>query len=302
MTTENLQQDNTDSQRNINNAGSDQWQRDSILSRRSPWITRLMFLLDPKRLFFYINLPNKKIKILDFGSGNGLFDIELGACKPHASFTGVEISDKAHGRAREFLDECEIPNVGFDLYDGGKLPYKDASFDIVISCDVFGHVPDLPGAMGEISRVLKPGGRIVIFSESKLAYLPVVSNLTARGFVTDPFEEFHISIFSRKDLAIMLQKKGFDKIKMYSPYFWRFFTYPEWYYPLLRESNFRAAKLASSFCYHFKKILGPIGKIVANLLSIAGLFTTGRFVETGGVFILGRKEANETPPGGFGAE
>ncbi len=296
MAKEKLQLDNADSQRKINNAGTDQWHRDTLLSGRSARMTRLMFLLDPKRLFFYLHIPNKKItpphhlKVLDFGSGNGLLDIELGVCKPDVSFTGVEISDKAYRRAQELLKEHGTPNIEFDLYDGGALPYEDASFDIVISCDVFGHVPDLPGAMEEIWRVLKPGGRIVVFSESKPAYMPMVTGLTKRGFVTDPFDEFHISLFSPKELRAMLQEKGFGKIKTYSPYFWRFFTYPEWYYPLLKNSRFSGARLLSGAFYYLKKALGPMGKLLANLLSTVGLFTFGRIVETEGVFILGRKD------------
>lgn len=43
--------------------------------------------------------------------------------------------------------------------DLARLSYSDSEFDLVLTSDTLEHVPDLPGALEEIERVLKPGGR-----------------------------------------------------------------------------------------------------------------------------------------------
>lgn len=47
----------------------------------------------------------------------------------------------------------------FEQMDAQALHFADASFDLVIANHMLYHVPDLPHALGEIQRVLKPGGR-----------------------------------------------------------------------------------------------------------------------------------------------
>lgn len=42
--------------------------------------------------------------------------------------------------------------------EGGAIPFEDASFDIVVSNQVFEHVPDMQAQILEIARVLRPGG------------------------------------------------------------------------------------------------------------------------------------------------
>jgi len=53
-----------------------------------------------------------------------------------------------------------------------RLPYEDASFDRAIAIHVLEHLPNLPGALDEIARLLKPGGvfSVVIPCEGGLGY------------------------------------------------------------------------------------------------------------------------------------
>jgi SAM-dependent methyltransferase len=46
--------------------------------------------------------------------------------------------------------------------DAEHLSFPDASFDLVVSCDVLEHVDDPPQAFREVARVLRPGGRVVM--------------------------------------------------------------------------------------------------------------------------------------------
>jgi len=69
--------------------------------------------------------------------------------------------------------EAQVPiEDGVDILAG--LPYEDASFDAVLFLDVIEHTPDHDKALREASRVLRPGGVVILCS-------PNICNLSSRG-------------------------------------------------------------------------------------------------------------------------
>jgi len=54
----------------------------------------------------------------------------------------------------------------------GGLPFRDASFDAVVACLVFEHIDDVDAALGEVARVLEPGGRFLFFLNHPLLQAP----------------------------------------------------------------------------------------------------------------------------------
>jgi SAM-dependent methyltransferase len=61
-------------------------------------------------------------------------------------------------------------NRGVDarLGDVQELPFADARFDVAVAGWMLYHVPDLPRAIDELARVLRPGGRLVAMTNSVL--------------------------------------------------------------------------------------------------------------------------------------
>jgi SAM-dependent methyltransferase len=75
----------------------------------------------------------------------------------------------------EMADVIRDRHPGVEVVVGDcqrRMPFEDASFDRVLAVHVLEHLPDLPAALAEIRRVLKPGGRFVavIPCEGGLAY------------------------------------------------------------------------------------------------------------------------------------
>ncbi len=104
--------------------------------------------------------------ILDFGAGIGNAWPHLAAAFPGAALTGLDVSEKSLAIA-----EQRFPKVAKAVrYDGNRVPFANASFDLIFSACVFHHIPadrhiDL---FAQLKDLLRPGGRIVIFEHNPL--------------------------------------------------------------------------------------------------------------------------------------
>jgi ubiquinone/menaquinone biosynthesis C-methylase UbiE/TusA-related sulfurtransferase len=102
-------------------------------------------------------------KVLDLGSGSGM-DSFIAALKSGktGSVTGVDMTDEQLQKAEGLSKQYGFDNVSFRRGYIENLPFDDNSFDVVISNGVINLCPDKSKVFKEISRVLKPGGRIAI--------------------------------------------------------------------------------------------------------------------------------------------
>jgi SAM-dependent methyltransferase len=92
---------------------------------------------------------------LDAACGSGRYSAYL-AARGHR-VTGVDQSEAMLDLAR-----AKLPDATFLRGDLDRLPVPDAAFDTVVCALALVHVPSVAPAMAELSRVLRPGGRLVI--------------------------------------------------------------------------------------------------------------------------------------------
>ncbi len=98
-------------------------------------------------------------KILDCGCGPGnLWAENVTAVPVDCQVTLVDLSDGMVREARKKLGQHET-FIGFQSADVAALPYPDHTFDLLIANHMLYHVPDRRGALREMHRVLKRGGR-----------------------------------------------------------------------------------------------------------------------------------------------
>ncbi len=92
--------------------------------------------------------PDLHGNLLDFGCGAKPYRELFSA----STYVGCDVPTGGHNHKGEDIDV---------FFDGRRLPFPDSAFDSIFSSEVFEHVFDLQAVLGELSRVLRPGGRVL---------------------------------------------------------------------------------------------------------------------------------------------
>jgi len=100
-------------------------------------------------------------RVLDLGCGVGFFGGE--AARRGAWVAGLDFS----GTALEICHE-RLPQLGLVRADATRVPFRSASFDVVLVNDIIEHLAEDLGRamMQEVHRVLRPGGRLVLDTDN----------------------------------------------------------------------------------------------------------------------------------------
>jgi SAM-dependent methyltransferase len=151
-------------------------------------------------------LPNwDENKILDAGCGTGAILKRLGNPEKNA---GIDLAPEAI----EFCRRRGLTNVRQG--DVSALPFDDASFDAIISSSVIYHdwVPDVARAIGEMRRVLRPGGLLIV-------------NVPAFRFLHSAHDEAVMTArrFRKAEIRALLTEQGFEVRRLT---YWTTFLFP----------------------------------------------------------------------------
>lgn len=115
-----------------------------------------------RRLVEEILGPRKGEAVLDVGCGPGFYLKELApAVGPGGDLAGIDSSEQMVELAR--VRCAGIANVALHIGSGSSLPFADGRFDAAISVQVLEFVAELDAALTELHRVLRPGGRVVVW-------------------------------------------------------------------------------------------------------------------------------------------
>lgn len=154
-----------------------------------------------------LNSSRVPATILDVGSASGWFLSELKKHFPESACTGVDIYEPAIAYAKKHYKDIE-----FRVGDAHKLPFRSATFDLVICTEVLEHVVEPESVVSELARVLKPGGRAVIEMDSGNFLFKMVwywwTNIR-KGVWRDS----HIHVFDAEILERLLKKSSMEIIR-----------------------------------------------------------------------------------------
>jgi len=187
--------------------------------------------------------PKINEKILDIGCGDGVW--YLGLRKKGIDVTGIDLSDYDLNKLKERAAAFKIGSDAIKA-DAQKMPFKENSFDKVYSISTFEHIEDDKKVFGEVSRVLKPNGLLVISVPmkevpfltkvavkapkfiKKLFYNKLVQDAENAEDYLNNFNQyyFHCRNYTMDDVQERLQNYGFEIVK--KSYNCRFFGSAIW--------------------------------------------------------------------------
>lgn len=159
-----------------------------------------------------VKVLDKQKSILEIGSGSGYLVEKL--IEKGYKIIGTEINDDYIEFAKD--------NFKIDLVkiDGTNLNFADNSFDVVLSFDVFEHIPDSDRHLEEVKRVLKPGGYYLFQTPNK--WINIIYEIANKKKLFE-YKKYHCSLHSYRDLKKRLKKHGFGfdfvEVKVVNQYF-----------------------------------------------------------------------------------
>lgn len=107
--------------------------------------------------------------ILEIATGTGAQLVALAQANPRGRTVGVEFADGMLKRTRARLKTNDLSRVEIQRADALALPLSADSFDLVVNSFMLDLLPreDIPRPIAEMSRVLRPGGRLVLSNMTK---------------------------------------------------------------------------------------------------------------------------------------
>ncbi|MFB0524154.1 MAG: class I SAM-dependent methyltransferase [Phycisphaerae bacterium] len=145
--------------------------------------------------------PTDGKRILEIGCGIRGITPYISTC---AEYVGIDLSKEAISKAtRQFSGK---PGFSFAVMDAQDLKFPDCSFDIIVAQEVIEHLPCIERAFGEIYRVLRPGGQVVITSPNRNSLHLRVNRMLGYKDFTCSFD--HIKELTFEEAEKMLLEVG----------------------------------------------------------------------------------------------
>lgn len=148
-------------------------------------------------------------RVLELGCGPGDVAIQLAAIS--AKVTGIDFSENMIEVAR-----ARFPELAFEVADAEQLPFKDVSFDVVVSNYTAHHFARPQDVFEEARRVLRPGGRLAVIMPIQSEQMSFASVMSAIFAEIPPEESPGGPLLNATDpleLTAFIEAAGFSNVR-----------------------------------------------------------------------------------------
>ncbi len=110
-----------------------------------------------------IEIDPDAVKILDVGTGTARIPILMCQQRPQYLITGVDLAQSMLIIGQRNVEEAQLTQrIRLERVDSKRMPYPDLEFDTIISNSLVHHLPDPLVFFQEVSRLIRPGGALLI--------------------------------------------------------------------------------------------------------------------------------------------
>ena len=169
--------------------------------------------------------PGEKVLDMGCGAGRHAFELYRRGAQVVALDQNVKDLEEVGVMFEAMAAEGQIPREGSARTvegDALALPFEDGEFDRIIAAEILEHIPADEAAIGELFRVLAPGGVLAVTVPRWLAE-------KINWMLSDAYHEVeggHVRIYTEDELAAKLTRAGFTveghsfAHALHSPYWW----------------------------------------------------------------------------------
>ena len=157
-------------------------------------------------------LQRASLEALELDGSDRLLDVACGtgwasrtAAEKGASVMGIDLSSEMIRQASRLV--AGHGGVRFALADAEDLPFADASFTALLCTNAFHHYPHPDRVVREMTRVMAPGGRLVIGDASADEAAARIADVFLRRF-----EPGHVRLYRLAELGAFLHTAGLSKV------------------------------------------------------------------------------------------
>lgn len=182
----------------------DEWSEGYEEMRISPW-----FRYTQELTIEHLQLTPES-RVLDIGCGTGYAVRRAAELVPEGRAVGLDISPGMIDQARALTAPRLRDRIEFRLGSSAELAFDDNTFTHVICTNSFHHYPDPLGVLGQMRRVLEPGGTLLIFENA-----PDLSLYTkAWDLILSVWEEGHVKYYPSHELGALIRQAGFSEVEL----------------------------------------------------------------------------------------
>jgi arsenite methyltransferase len=148
-------------------------------------------------------------RVLDVGSGPGLLAASMAErVGSEGAVFGIDLSESMLTVASAAEPAPGAAPTSFASGDATALDFPNASFDAVVSTQVYEYVPEVDVALAEVRRVLKPGGRVLVLDTDWDSVVWATSDRERHARVMSAWEEHLADPWLPRTLARQLEAAG----------------------------------------------------------------------------------------------